>query len=278
MARTVGLIPGIDLDDGIRIPQVGLGTWQITGENATHAVKTAYELGYRHFDTAQMYGNEADIGKALKDFPREDIFLTSKLWMDKYDKKNAKQACYESLEKLGTGYLDLFLLHWPKEGTDYRELFTVLKELQEEGKIKSVGVSNFTVAHLEKLLPIANEVGLSIVLNQIEFHPYLYQKSLLEYCKNNDIAVTAYSPLAQGKIIGDAVLRNIAQNHDVKPLQVALRWHIQHGLITIPRSASQEHQADNLDIFGFELTSQEMEEIDNLDTWYRVIEPSFAEF
>ncbi|MBW2983402.1 aldo/keto reductase [Candidatus Woesearchaeota archaeon] len=272
------VIPEIELNTGETIPQVGLGTWQVTGETVTAAVKQAYKLGYRHVDTAEMYQNEEAIGEALKDVPREDVFITSKAWMSHYGKEELRQACRDTLRRLGVEYLDLYLLHWPKEGTDYREAFETLKELQDQGKVKSVGVSNFTVKHLEETLPIAEDVGLKISVNQVEFHPHLYQKELLEYCLRNGIVVTAYSPLAQGQLQEDETLKRAASKHGATPNQAALAWLMSHGLVVIPRSKSEEHQRENLAAAELELDPDDLEAIDGIEAEERLISPGFAEF
>ena len=271
-------IPRIELNTGETIPQIGLGTWQVTDETVTRAVKQAYKLGYRHIDTAEMYKNEEAIGDALKELPREELFITSKAWMSHFDKEGLKEACNATLERLGTSYLDLYLLHWPKTGTDYKETFEALKELQDEGSVKSVGVSNFTIKHLEEVLPIAEEVGLTISVNQVEFHAHLYQKELLEHCLKNDIVVTAYSPLARGKLQDDDVLKQVAEKHNATPNQIALRWLMQHGLVVIPCSKSEEHQRENLEAAEVELDHEDVEAIDGIEHEERLINPSFAEF
>lgn len=265
------------LIDGNEMPVIGLGTWQLTRGKCINTVKRAYEIGYKHIDTAEAYGNEKEIGEALKDLNRDELFITSKVWFDGLDYDGMIKACDGSLNDLGVDYIDLYLLHWPKEGLDYEEIFKAFKKLKDDGKIKSIGVSNFTVNHLKEVLPIVKELGIKIDVNQVEFHVFLYQKELLEFCKNEGIVLTAYSPLARGEVLGNEVLKKIGEKYDKTESQVALRWLIEKGLIVIPKASSEEHLKDNFDI-DFSLDEEDIEKIDNLNQDKRMVNPSFSEF
>ena len=178
----------IELTDGNKIPQLGLGTWKLTGTECTNIVKKALEIGYRHIDTAEMYGNEEEIGEAIKEseVSRKDLFITSKIWPERgLDYEGVITSSNNSLEKLKTEYLDLYLLHWPQQHLDYEEIFRALRDLKKEGKIKSIGVSNFTVNHLKDIFSLTEKLGLEIIVNQVEFHPLLYQKELLDFCNQH---------------------------------------------------------------------------------------------
>ena len=271
-------IPTFSSASGCRIPSIGLGTWQLTGSSLSQAIHSAYHAGYTHIDTAEFYGNEDVIGSSIVDLPRDSLFITSKVWPDNYSSKDGlRRALSQSLERLNTSYLDLYLLHWPRKGTDYREVFSELKSLVNDGLIKHVGVSNFTVNHLKEILPILNDIGLDIAVNQVEFHPGLYQRELLEFCKDNGILLTAYSPFAHGQL-SYTELESIASSLGVSSFQVALRWLYQHGVVSIPKSADKLHIRANADIFDFSLSEKQMSSIDNLGDSNRVIDPPFAEF
>ncbi len=276
----VNLMEYKKLNNNKKIPILGIGTWQLTGSTCTKAIQTALEQGYTHIDTAEAYGNEGDIGKALEQSKvnREDLVITSKLWMSHYKHADAINACNASLEKLGTDYLDLYLMHWPDSKQDLRETMRAMKELYETNKIKAFGVSNFTIAHLKKAIPIAKELDFPITTNQIEFHPGLYQEELVNYCKDNDIAIEAYSPLTRGKINDDEVLKSIADKYNKTPAQIALRWIIDKDIIAIPKASSEEHIVENLDIFDFTLDDEDAKSIDSLGSSNRLINPPFAEF
>ncbi|MGM5484939.1 MAG: aldo/keto reductase [Nanobdellota archaeon] len=259
----------------MEIPRIGFGTWQL--EQPERSIKEGLDIGYKHIDTAEMYGNEERVGKAIKEkVKREEIFLTSKLWFENFQRP--KEALEGTLERLNTDYLDLYLLHWPKEGTDLKSLLKSLKEAYDEGKIKNFGVSNFTIGHLKEIIPIAEMVGLPIYINQVEFHPFLNQKKLHEFCTEQDIKITAYSPLARGKVPESEALAEIGRNYNKTGSQVALRWLIQKGIIAIPKADKREHAEKNFNIFDFELSEEDMRLIDDMDLQKRLINPPFAEF
>lgn len=268
----------IELHNEVLIPQLGIGTWQLTGDTCTKAVKIALEKGYTHIDTAEAYGNETEIGKALNGFDRTKLFITSKLWMSHYKYGDAVNACDESLRKLNVDYLDLYLMHWPDSSQDMEETMRAMKELHDSNRIKAFGVSNFTVKHLEKAIPIAEKVGIPITVNQVEFHPGLYQEELMNFCKDHQIVLEAYSPLARGKIGENDVLSSMASKYGRTSAQVALRWMLDKGLVVIPKSSSETHIVENMDVFDFTLDDKDSEAIDKLGSDDRLIVPGFAEF
>ncbi|MEN3186218.1 MAG: aldo/keto reductase [Atribacterota bacterium] len=255
---------------GTKIPVIGFGTWDIRGEVGEKAVLSALSLGYRHIDTAEFYDNEERIGSAIRKsgVPREEIFLTTKVWYTHLRWEDVKKSCEESLRKLKTDYVDLYLIHWPTESVPLEETIGAMEKLREEGKIRFLGVSNFDISLLEKALQVASS---PVLTNQVECHPYLTQQDLLRYCQEKNVMLTAYSPLARGRLLGDPVLTRIGEKYGKSPNQVALRWLVQRKMVAaIPKAQSIEHQKENLEIFDFALTSEEMEEIGRLDRGEKV--------
>lgn len=265
------------LKPGDEMPVLGLGTWQAEGDECYESVKKALELGYRHIDTAEMYDNEEEIGRAVadSDVDREDIFITSKLWFSHYKPEDAVKACEESLKKLQTDYLDLYLLHWPEQGTSLKNTIEALNKLVEEGKVRNIGVSNFSNKRFEKAQSYSD---VPLACNQVECHPYLQQNKILEFCKEKGVAMTAYSPLARGEVFDNEVLKEVAEKHDVSVAQVALRWQIQRGAIVIPKATTEEHIKDNFAVLDLELDADDMEKINNLNKNKRLIDPGFAKW
>lgn len=260
------------------MPSIGLGTYQLRYDTCVDSVEAALDAGYEHIDTAEIYDNQPEIGEVLSDVDRENVFVTSKVWRSHFTFEQVLTSTDQTLQELQTDYLDLLLLHWPKDGADYESLFRALGELVDAGTVRNVGVSNFTISHLKEVLPIADHVGVDIALNQVEFHPYLYQDELLEFCEEHDVQLEAYAPIAKGDVADDEVLRRIGDDHAKSPVQVALRWALQHGVVAIPRSSNPEHVRSNIDVFDFELSDEEMKRIDNLDEGMRLYHPPFAEF
>ncbi len=245
----------------VEIPTVGLGTWRLTGEQCRKTVRTALELGYRHIDTAQEYGNERQVGGALRnsDVDREDVFLTTKLGRRNRGYDDVLRSTEESLAKLGTGYVDLLLIHWPNPVTPLRETLAAMNELVDEGKVRHIGVSNFDFDRLARARELSEH---GIVTNQVQYNPYWSQSELLDYCRIHDIALTAYSPLAHGGVLDDPVLEEIGARYDRTPAQVAIRWLVQQpNVVTVPKATSRGHLSENLDVFDFELTDEEMDRI-----------------
>ena len=252
----------IILSNGVKIPSIGLGTWQLLGKECEYAVKNALELGYRHIDTAEIYNNESDIGNAIRGFDRKKLFITSKVWPMHCNYDGVLNACNNSIKRLGCDYLDLYLIHWPKGVKDLEETFRAFKKLYDDGKVKSIGVSNFYIDELKKSLEICDKLNLPLSVNQIEMHPYAYDKKILDFCKENKIVVTSYSPLARGLVIRDKIIKNIAEKCNRTPSQVTLRWLLQKRTIVIPKASSEKHLYENLRIFDFKLSEEDIRKID----------------
>jgi diketogulonate reductase-like aldo/keto reductase len=248
------------LNNSNEIPVLGLGTYQMhESAEAGPAVLAALEAGYRLIDTAQMYDNEKAVGDAIRQsgVPREEIFVTTKVYS--FDPTNPLAALEASLKNLGLDYVDLYLIHWPIDG--WPKLWSSFEEFQRRGLAKNIGVSNFTVQHLEELLALAKVVP---QVNQVEFSPFLYQKELLEYCGVKGIALEAYSPLTRGHKLDDSTITRLAAAHGKTSAQVMIRWSLQHGLVVIPKSSKPRRIAENADVFDFELSSAEMQLLDEL--------------
>lgn len=256
---------------GDEIPAVGLGTWQLKGDECKKIVEKAIEVGYKHIDTAEIYGNQREIGKAIKD---KDVFITSKVWFENLHYDDVLESCEKTLKELDRDYLDLYLIHWPNRSVKIKETMRAMEKLKKEGLIRNIGVSNFTINHLKDAL----KTGVKIAANQVEFHPYLYQKQLLDFCKNNGIIVIAYSPLGRGRVLNDDVLINIGNKYKKTSSQVCLRWLYQKGIAAIPKSSSVERLEKNIDIFDFSLDEKDVKEIDGLNKNMRFVSPSFADF
>ncbi|HEX3786336.1 MAG TPA: aldo/keto reductase [Pseudonocardiaceae bacterium] len=258
-------IPNVTLNDGATIPQFGFGVFQIDPSDTAAAVRTALDAGYRHIDTAQMYGNEREVraGIAQSGVPREDVFITTKLANDRHGRDSAITALDESLNRLGTDYVDLYLIHWPRpRASRYVETWTAFEQLAEAGKARSIGVSNFQPAHLDALAAHTDTVP---AVNQVELHPALQQAELRRYDREHGIATEAWSPIAQGKVLDEPVLTELAQRYGKTPAQVALRWHIQLGNIIFPKSVTPERIKENIDIFDFELSEVDLAAIGTLE-------------
>ena len=260
---------------GEKVPAIGLGTWQLT-ENCVESVENALNIGYRHVDTAQIYGNEAEVGKGIEnsEVDREDIWLTTKVWRDNLNKDDLKDSVKESLRKLRTDYIDLLLIHWPFEEMDLETVLEEMNELVDEGKVRNIGISNFTSNQIEDALDLSDK---PIFTNQVEYHPFLSQDEVLEKCREHDMMLTAYSPLARGDVLGNPTLQEIGEKYGKSEAQVALRWLIQQpGVCAIPKATSVEHQEANLDIFDFELSDEEMDAISDLAEGDRKVDPDFG--
>jgi 2,5-diketo-D-gluconate reductase B len=239
------------------VPSLGLGTYRLTGEACVHAVGRALSMGYRHLDTAQMYGNEAEVGRGIEDsgVDREEIFLTTKVWSSDFARDRVIQKTRESLKKLRTEYVDLLLMHWPGDGAPLGETLGAMQELQEEGSVRHVGVSNFSPSLVEEAAEHAE-----IICNQVQYHPYRKQDALLEQAQEMDYLLTAYTPLSRGGVGRDATLREIGEAHDKTATQAALRWLLQQDKVcAIPKATGEEHLRENLDVFDFELSDEEMD-------------------
>lgn len=258
-------IPVFKMHDGYKIPAVGFGTSSVIGKSGAESLESALKNGYRLIDTAIRYENEGTVGEGIRrsSVPREEVFVTSKLRGGLYDYDRALAAIEESLFRTGLEYFDLFLLHWPNPKQDkYTEAWKALIQAQKNGYVRSIGVCNFEPAHINRLI---DETGVKPAVNQIELHPYFNQKELREFNKEHDIITESWSPLSRARtVIYDETLKQLAENKNKEIAQVILRWHYQHGVLPIPKASSSEHQQANLNIFDFELTEVEMQEIDSL--------------
>ncbi|MFG2621269.1 aldo/keto reductase [Streptomyces sp. NPDC048507] len=258
-------VPTVTLNNAVRIPQLGFGTFQIPPEETRGTTLAALEAGYRHIDTAQMYGNEKEVGQAVRDsgLDRADVFVTSKLTNEARTREDALRAFDRSLEAMGFDHLDLFLVHWPLPARrDVVEIWQAMEEIYRSGRAKAVGVSNFQPRHLSRLLEGGTVVP---AVNQIEVHPYLTQDDVRAYGTEHGIATEAWSPLAQGKVLDDPVIRRVAERAGRTPAQVTLRWHLQRGDIVFPKSSTPARIEENFDLFGFALDEADMTEISALD-------------
>jgi len=263
----LGTVPTITLNDGNTIPQLGFGVFQIEPIDTAEAVKEALGIGYRHIDTAEMYGNEREVGEGIRasGLDRGEVFVTSKLDNAMHKPDDARKAFDVTLSDLGFGYVDLFLIHWPLptlyEG-DFASTWKTLEEFHADGRARSVGVSNFQVEHLERL---ARETDTVPSVNQIEVHPYFTNEAVREYGEQHGIVTEAWSPIAQGEALGDPTITQIAENIGKTPAQVVLRWHIQRGDIIFPKSVTPARMRENFELFDFELDPSDMDEISALD-------------
>jgi diketogulonate reductase-like aldo/keto reductase len=262
---------------GVEIPAVGFGTWKLKGDTAHECVSKAIEAGYRMIDTAQAYENEKDVGRGISDaqLPREDLWVTTKVWMSEFKDGDLQTSVEKSVERLGTDYADLILLHWPSKDVPLDETLGALNDVRERGLTRHIGVSNFTVEQLGEAVKLSKA---PILTNQIEYHPFIDQTPVLEAANAIGTSVTAFSPLAQGQVFDSEVLKEIGATHGKTPAQVTMRWFVQQpGIIAIPRSSSPEHLRQNKDIHDFELTQQEMGRITALKANHqRLIDPSWA--
>lgn len=256
----------VTLNNGLKMPQLGFGVWKVPNEEVVSPVEHALKVGYRSLDTAKVYGNEVGVGEAISNsgIPREELFITTKVWNSDHGYENTLKAFDASLEKLGLDYVDLYLIHWPTPNFDqYVETYKALETLYKDGKVKAIGVCNFDIEHLERIL---NECEVVPVLNQVECHPYLQQKELRGFCEKHNIYVESYSPLMNGKdVLQSEELQNLAGRKGKTVAQTILRWHLQSGMIVIPKSVTPNRIEENLDVFDFELTDAEMQEINELD-------------
>ncbi|KAH9600203.1 NADP-dependent oxidoreductase domain [Trypanosoma melophagium] len=264
----MALTQSLTLSNGVKMPQLGLGVWQSkVGKETEDAVSWAVKTGYRHIDTAAIYKNEESVGKAIAacNVPREELFITTKLWNVDQGYESTLKAFDDSLKRLGLTHVDLYLIHWP--GKDkYLDTWRAFEKLYEEKKVRAIGLSNFQKNHIEDIL---KHCKVRPMVNQVELHPLNNQKELREYCKEKDIVVTAWSPLGQGQLLADAKLKSIGQKYSKTPAQVILRWELQHGVVTIPKSVHEERIKENSKIFDFELKPEDMKTIDEMNTNHR---------
>jgi 2,5-diketo-D-gluconate reductase A len=264
-------IPTVALNDGHAIPQLGYGVFQVPPEDAERVTTLALEAGYRHIDTAAAYDNEEGVGRAIRasGLPRDAVYVTTKLWNHSHGRDKAPRALDASLRRLGLDYVDLYLIHWPNPRHDrYVETWLAFEELRDAGHTRSIGVSNFTIEHLERL---ARETTTTPGVNQVELHPRFQQTELRAYHREHGIVTEAWSPLGQGgEILEDPTIGAIANNHDKTPAQVILGWQLEMGNVTFPKSVTPERIRENIDVFGFDLTDEEIKQIDELDRGQRL--------
>ncbi|WP_303246966.1 aldo/keto reductase [Amycolatopsis sp. Hca4] len=259
-------VPDIELNNGVRMPQLGYGVFQVPDDETAAAVKTALEVGYRSIDTAAVYGNEKGVGQAIAEsgIARDELFVTTKLWNSAQGYDSTLKAFDESMAKLGLEQLDLYLIHWPTPARGkFLDTWKAFEKLYTDGRVRAIGVSNFQPSHLERLLDAAE---IAPAVNQVELHPYLQQRELREFDAKQGIATEAWSPLAKGgSLLGDPVVAELAVKHSRTPAQIVLRWHLQLGNVVIPKSVTRSRIEENFDLFGFTLTEEEMESLTPLD-------------
>ncbi|KGX87348.1 aldo/keto reductase [Pontibacillus litoralis] len=252
------------LANGVQMPWLGLGVYKMDGDNEVkEAVASALEIGYRSIDTASFYDNEEGVGQAIKQstIPREQLFVTTKVWNSEQGYNETLAAFERSLTKLGLEYIDLYLIHWPVPGK-YKDTWKALEKLYKDGKVRAIGVSNFLEHHLKDLL---KDATVKPMVNQVEFHPQLSSRSLRDYCSQHHIQVEAWSPLGRGRYLDDDTLQALATKHGKSPAQIMLRWDYQHGVVTIPKSTKKHRQEENAAIFDFQLSDEDMQQLDGLD-------------
>ena len=257
--QSVGL-----LNNGVKIPRLGLGVYQAPpGESTLRAVKYALKIGYRHIDTAWLYGNEIDVGRAIREscIEREEIFITTKVWNSDQGYQSTLEACDRSLKLLGLPYVDLYLIHWPVEGRG-KDTWKAMIRLLNEGKTRAIGVSNFEVFHLQEIFQKFDVIP---SVNQVEFHPFLFQEKLLEFCKNSNIQLEVYSPLTRGQRLNHHILVGLAKKYGKSSAQILIRWNLQHGLVVIPKSIHENRIRENIQVFDFQLEEADMKLLNSLN-------------
>lgn len=267
----------LPLNKNVSIPILGFGTWQITGNSCVTAVKTALEVGYRHLDTADAYGNHQQVAQGIKEsgVPREDIFITSKVFYHDLHRNSVLQKCDQFLQELQTEYLDLLLIHWPNKNVELSETLSAMNELKQQGKIKAIGVSNFTQNHLEE----AKATGIEVTNNQVELHPSVNQKDFKEYCDSNKIVLTAYSPLGRGEDIELDIIQELAEKYQASPSQVILNWIMAKNIVAIPKSSNDQRIKENFESTSWEMAPEDVTKIDRtVPQKERLIVPEWAEF
>ncbi|MFL1406839.1 2,5-didehydrogluconate reductase DkgB [Marinobacter sp. M1N3S26] len=260
------------------LPPIGMGTFRLKGDDAREAVRSALSLGYRHVDTAQIYQNEAAVGDGIttSGIPRREIFITTKVWFDRFHRSNLINSLQTSVQQLKTDHVDLALIHWPSPGDEVpmEEYLTALRDAQREGLTDHIGLSNFTCAQMDQAKEILGDTP--IFTNQVEVHPFLANRKVVDHAQKLGIPVTGYMPLAVGKVMEDDILREIAKSHHATPAQIAIAWCLSRGVVPIPSSTRPKHQTQNLDALKIELSADEIRAIDALDRNERIANPDFA--
>lgn len=264
-------IPTLKLADGGHIPQLALGTWQLAGPGCAQAVKTALDLGYTHIDTADMYGNHAQVGAGIAGHAREGLFITTKVWHSNLSGADVLKTAERALADLGTEYIDLLLIHWPNRRIPLADTLRGFSKLLDENKIRHFGVSNHTPRHIRD---IEEAGGPAICANQVEFHPTLYQKELLAFCAEKKIVVEGYSPLGRGEELKNPCVLEVARKHGKTASQVVLRWELDLGIVPLPKASSEAHLAENIDVFDFKLDAHDRRALEGMPQ-KRLIDPPF---
>ena len=258
------------LNNGVEIPRLGLGVYQTAiGETTLRAVRYALKIDYRHIDTAWLYGNEADVGRAVREsgIRREEIFITTKVWDNDQGYDSTLTACERSLRRLGLSYVDLYLIHWPVQGKS-KDTWKAMIQLLKDGKARAIGVSNYEIFDMQDILQNFDTVP---SVNQVEFHPFLYQEKLLQFCKNNQIQLEAYSPLTRAEKLNHVTVKTIAQKYDKTAAQILIRWGLQHDLVVIPKSIHEKRIKENSEVFDFQLEEQDMKLLNSLNEDLRTV-------
>ena len=254
--------PSVTLPGGDNIPIVGAGTWDIGGDTVRDSVRAALDAGYTHIDTAEGYMNEAEIGEVLADHDREDLFLTSKILPSNLNYDSVIDSCEASLEKLGTDYLDLYLIHWPNPAISLRERLNAMEQLHDQGKVRNIGVSNFSAHQLSCAHHISD---VPITVNQIEFHPWLQRPDLVDYCRETDTVIEAAAPLARTEVLGDETVQELAEEYGKTPAQIVLRWAVEKDIVVMPKSTSTDHIQGNIELFDWELDESDHQRLDEIN-------------
>ena len=267
------MIASLGMSETQSIPLLGLGTWDFRGADCVRAVREALDIGYRHVDTAQMYENEREVGRGLSEsgVDREQVFVTTKLWLDNLTRNAVSSSFEESLERLATEYVDLLLIHWPSGEVPLEETLEAMDRVRESGKARAIGVSNFPTALWKRALELAR-----VPVNQVEFHLFLDQSALMGFARERDLRLVAYRPIAKGKVAEEPAIVEVARTHERTPAQVALRWVVQQGVSAIPKSSRRDHLEENLRIFDFTLSDDEMQRMSALGRGLRLVDPGWA--
>ncbi|MBI4028798.1 MAG: aldo/keto reductase [Candidatus Blackburnbacteria bacterium] len=266
----------VELNEQTKIPVLGFGTWQLEGEECVQAVSTALEVGYRHIDTADVYGNHKEVARAIKEsgIPREELFVTTKIPRDLLRARDVSDSCERYLKELNMPYVDLFLIHWPNRQIPIAETLEAMNQLKKEEKVKAIGVSNFTEHHLEDAL----STGYEVTLNQVELHPTFNQLKLQEFCKSKNVAMTAYSPLGRGEDLSHPTILESAKKYGVSPAQVVLNWIISRGIVAIPKSSNPDRIEDNFKATSWEMEKEDLEMINGIPQQPRILDHPSSEF
>ncbi|KXA94023.1 oxidoreductase [candidate division MSBL1 archaeon SCGC-AAA259E19] len=265
-------VPRLELKSGDDMPQLGFGTWNLSEKVSKKMVKKALDYGYTHIDTAESYGNESGVGEAIGDYERSELFITSKVSPSNLHYEDVLKCCEDSLDRLGTSYLDLYLVHWPNGAISIRETMWAMKELKDRGLVRNVGVSNFGINELKVAQAVAD---FPITVNQVEFHPWLYKENMLKFAEKNDIVITASAPLARTEVFKDDVIQELAEKYDKSPAQIVLKWELEKDVVTIPKTSSEKHMRQNFELFDWDLEPEDIERIDDIERTERVYELNF---